>query len=698
VVVPSYSGTVHFTSSSAGSLPADYTFTAGDNGAHTFSVTLTSTGAQSVTATDGAITGSANTTVAPPPATHFSVTAPANVTSGAPFNVTVTALDASNVVVPSYTGTVHFTSSSAGSLPADYTFVAGDNGAHTFSVTLTSTGSQSITATDGGITGTANTAVAPPPATHFSVTAPANVTNGVAFNITVTALDASNATVPSYTGTVHFTSSSAGSLPADYTFVAGDNGSHTFSVTLTSNGAQSITATDGGITGSANTTVAPPPATHFSVTAPANVTPGSPFSVTVTALTASNATATGYTGTVHFTSSSAGTLPADYTFVAGDNGSHTFSVTLDSPGSQTITATDTVSASITGTASTTVSCPPPPPTIPPTASNNGPVCAGGSVNLSASWPLAVSYSWTGPGGFTSNQQNPTGITVAGTYTVTATSAGPCSFSAQASTTVVINPIPSAMITTSATVCASSAGNSASVASAGAGATYAWSITNGSITGGAGTASISYTAGSAGGVHLAVTVTTAASCSASSSTDVAIAQRPTITLPATIEASCGSSSVNIPFTLTGIGPWNVLWSDGVAQNGITSASSSRTLTVTASIVLTAIVSNGSCSTSSAAVSINVSSTPLITTQPVGQIVEPAHDATFTVVASGANLHYQWFVKHANGATLAVGTDSPSYTTNPEGNAMWFVRVSNSCGSVDSDRVTALVVTPRHHPSH
>ncbi|MEA2328231.1 MAG: endonuclease mitochondrial, partial [Thermoanaerobaculia bacterium] len=428
-IVPSYTGTVHFTSSSAGSLPADYTFVAGDNGAHTFSVTLTSTGAQSITATDGAITGSANTTVAPPPATHFSVSAPANVTSGVAFNVTVTALDASNAIVPSYTGTVHFTSTSAGSLPADYTFVAGDNGAQTFSVTLTSTGAQSITATDGGITGSANTTVAPPPATHFSVTAPANVTNGVAFNVTVTALDASNAIVPSYTGTVHFTSSSAGSLPADYTFVGGDNGSHTFSVTLTSNGAQSITATDGPITGSANTTVAPPAATHFSVTAPASVTTGSAFNVTVTALAASNATATGYSGTVHFTSSSAGTLPADYTFVAGDNGTHTFSVTLDSPGSQTITATDTVNASITGTTSTNVVCPPSPaPTA--NASNSGPACAGSTVNLFANGNGSV-FSWTGPGGFTSSQQNPTGITVAGTYTVTVSSPGPCGGSAQA---------------------------------------------------------------------------------------------------------------------------------------------------------------------------------------------------------------------------------------------------------------------------
>jgi len=109
--VTGYSGTIHFSSGSNGSLPADYTFVAGDNGTHTFSATLTTNGAQQITAGDGSITGTANVTVAPPPATHFSVTAPANVTSGAAFNVTVTALDASNVIVPSYTGTVHFTSS-----------------------------------------------------------------------------------------------------------------------------------------------------------------------------------------------------------------------------------------------------------------------------------------------------------------------------------------------------------------------------------------------------------------------------------------------------------------------------------------------------------------------------------------------------------------------------------------------------------
>jgi hypothetical protein len=63
-------------------------------------------------------------------------------------------------------------------------------------------------------------------------------------------------------------------------------------------------------------------------------------------------TATGYTGTVHFTSSdSKAALPADYSFKAGDAGVHTFSATLKTAGSRSITAKDTVTGTITGTQS-----------------------------------------------------------------------------------------------------------------------------------------------------------------------------------------------------------------------------------------------------------------------------------------------------------------------------------------------------------
>ena len=69
-------------------------------------------------------------------------------------------------------------------------------------------------------------------------------------------------------------------------------------------------------------------------------------------MTPSATSATGYTGTVHFTSSDARpACRANYTFTGGDAGTHVFSVTLKTAGTQSITATDTVTGTITGTQS-----------------------------------------------------------------------------------------------------------------------------------------------------------------------------------------------------------------------------------------------------------------------------------------------------------------------------------------------------------
>src|SRR5256886_14306618 len=98
--------------------------------------------------------------------------------------------------------------------------------------------------------------------------------------------------------------------------------------------------------------VPPGPGAPLSVRPPSNAPAGSAFSSTVTALDAYGNTATGYTGTVHFTGGGTSpTLPANYTFVGGDNGAHTFTnaVTLTQAGNRTITATDTVTGTITGT-------------------------------------------------------------------------------------------------------------------------------------------------------------------------------------------------------------------------------------------------------------------------------------------------------------------------------------------------------------
>ena len=88
-------------------------------------------------------------------------------------------------------------------------------------------------------------------------------------------------------------------------------------------------------------------ATHFVVAGPASAAPETVQSYTVTATDSLGHTDAGYTGTVKFTSTDgAATLPANSTLTSG---SKTFSVTLVTAGTQTVTATDTVLSSITGT-------------------------------------------------------------------------------------------------------------------------------------------------------------------------------------------------------------------------------------------------------------------------------------------------------------------------------------------------------------
>jgi hypothetical protein len=88
--------------------------------------------------------------------------------------------------------------------------------------------------------------VSPGAATHFSISGPSSVKSGVAFSITVTALDAYGNVATGYVGTVRFTDSVGGAtLPANYTFTATDAGVHTFSgLKLKTKGKQTLTVLD----------------------------------------------------------------------------------------------------------------------------------------------------------------------------------------------------------------------------------------------------------------------------------------------------------------------------------------------------------------------------------------------------------------------------------------------------------------------
>ena len=184
---------------------------------------------------------------------------------------------------------------------------------------------------------------------------PAMAPAGAPETFTVTALEPNGNIDPTYLGTVHFTSTDSHAvLPAYYTFTRADGGTHVFTATFETAGVQSITATDtstASITGSESSISVQPAAAHtLTVTGLANpATAGSAGSFTVTAYDQYGNVATGYAGTIHVTSSdSQAVLPGNYTFMPNDAGVHTFSATLKTSGVQSITATDTSTASIVG--------------------------------------------------------------------------------------------------------------------------------------------------------------------------------------------------------------------------------------------------------------------------------------------------------------------------------------------------------------
>src|SRR5439155_454742 len=141
--------------------------------------TLKTAASQSLTATDtvnGAIGGSQSGVTVNPAATSALVVSgfPSPTTAGSPANFAVAARDPFGNKTTGYTGTIHFTSSdSQAGLPANYIFSAGDAGVHTFSATLKTAVSQSLTATDtasGGITGSqSGITVNPAAASEFVV-------------------------------------------------------------------------------------------------------------------------------------------------------------------------------------------------------------------------------------------------------------------------------------------------------------------------------------------------------------------------------------------------------------------------------------------------------------------------------------------------------------------------------------------------
>jgi hypothetical protein len=304
--------------------------------------------------------GSATTSAAVISISPINIAAPSLiVTAGSPYNGVFTASGASGVV----------TFSASGTLPAGLTFVNG-----TLSGTTTATGSYPIvvTATDpNGCSGTLQATVsiiAPPSTSSFTFMTGGSVTlTGCykdLFDGAYYGCNGSNADATFNCGSSCTFTPVDDAITLSQCQTACTNDPNCNYLTWYSFGIcnlhlmRSATFTSTQSSGS-SIYARVRPTTRFTITAPASVTRGTQFTITVFAVDAASVTNPTYAGTVHFTSSTTGTLPADYTFngfgyITQDNGKRTFSVTLTTAGTQTITVTDTTTGAITGSVTVNV--------------------------------------------------------------------------------------------------------------------------------------------------------------------------------------------------------------------------------------------------------------------------------------------------------------------------------------------------------
>jgi hypothetical protein len=176
---------------------------------------------------------------------------------------------------------------------------------------------------------------------------------GELLKVNVAAQDAGNNSDPAYAGTVVLASSDRrASFPASLKFPTKHQATGYLDVTFRTAGAQTLTVVNASNPlhhGRVTVLVTPGPAGHFRVSASAAVAAGKPCEITVAALDKFDNTDSEFTGTVHLTSDAPGAMmPADFTFAAGDEGTHVFRVSFPKEGEWSVTVADTGRRALVG--------------------------------------------------------------------------------------------------------------------------------------------------------------------------------------------------------------------------------------------------------------------------------------------------------------------------------------------------------------
>ena len=343
---------------------------------------------------------------------------------------------------------------------------------------------------------------------------------------------------------------------------------------------------------------------------------------------------------------------ASSVLTASGANTYSWSHTLGSGSSKTVSPTGTTTYSVTGTStagcsgtatvSVTVN---PLPSVSASASPAA-ICNGATSVLTASG--ANTYSWSGGlGSGASKTVTPSSTT---TYTVTGTSAAGCTGTATVSVTV--NPLPSVTASASpATICS---GQSTTLTASGA-STYTWST-------GANTSST--TVSPASTTTYTVTGTSAAGCYNTATVSVAVNPTPTVTAsanPSTINS--GQSSV-----LSASGASTYSWSHSLGSG------SSKTVTPSSTTTYSVTGTSTANCTNTATVTVTVN------TFTCGTSTVTYDGVTYNTVQIGDQC---WLkenlrtTKYNDGTSITNVTDNATWTSTTSGAYCCYSNNTSNC---------------------
>jgi hypothetical protein len=326
------------------------------------------------------------------------------------------------------------------------------------------------------------------------------------------------------------------------------------------------------------------------------------------------------------------------------------------------------------------------------------VCAGTNVTFTVTATgTALTYQWRKGGvnitGATNSSFSINNITTGngGNYDVVVT--GTCAPAVTSNTITLAVNIPPSITTqpTNQTICAN--GNvTFTVAATGTGITYQWRKAGVNING---ATNSSFTingaiAGDAGNYDVVVTGVCPPAAT-SNTVSLTVNTAPAITTQPLSQSVCAGNNVTFNVVATGSGLTYQWRKGGVNINGATNNS----FTINGAVVGDAgnydVFINGACTppVTSATASLAINAITVINTQPLPQTICAGSNISFSVVATGTTITYQW----RKGGTNIAGAISSSFTitgaaTTDAGN--YDVVVTGTCGTLTSS-VAALAVS-------